>query len=123
IPGMRISAIRHAVWCCWPESRNSSADANACAGHPTAFSMPCNALRIRSSSSTIATSLVLPSMAILETYQQRKRGAIIRWYTGTNTDLKHGAAIVFGEGGTRKQQLKTGGPRTGTCRNDAYVLL
>jgi len=30
IPGMRISAIRHAVWCCWPDLRNSSADANAC---------------------------------------------------------------------------------------------
>src|SRR5258708_6576103 len=26
MPGMRISAIRHAVWCCWPEFRNSSAD-------------------------------------------------------------------------------------------------
>src|SRR6266404_2997617 len=55
IPGIRISAIKQPAWRCWPDFRNSSADANACAGKPTDFSRPCNALRIKSSSSTIAT--------------------------------------------------------------------
>src|SRR5579864_6395451 len=32
IPGMRISAIRHAVSRCSPDFKNSSAEANACAG-------------------------------------------------------------------------------------------
>src|SRR5271156_3177031 len=70
IPGIRMSAIRHAVSCCWPDSRNVSADANACAGNPTAFSRPCNATRIDSSSSTIETSLFFPCVAIVETYQR-----------------------------------------------------
>jgi hypothetical protein len=58
IPGIRISAIRHAVWCCWPDFKKSSADAKAWDGNPTDFSMPCKALRIESSSSTIATRFV-----------------------------------------------------------------
>ena len=42
----------------WPDFKKSSAEANVWAGKPTAFSRPCSALRIKSSSSTIATSLV-----------------------------------------------------------------
>ena len=61
---MRISAIKHAVRCCWPDFKNSSADAKACEGNPTDFNMPCNALRTKSSSSTIATKFALLWMAI-----------------------------------------------------------
>src|SRR5579864_4242615 len=63
---MRISAIRQAVLFCWPEVKNSSADAKACDGNPTDFNMPCNAPRIKSSSSTIATKFVLPGLAMVQ---------------------------------------------------------
>src|SRR6516225_7889363 len=56
MPGMRISVIRHPVSSRWPDSKNSSADAKARAGKPTAFIRPCSALRTDSSSSTIATN-------------------------------------------------------------------
>src|SRR5713226_5801019 len=56
-PGMRMSVMRHEDRCCAPESRNSSADANARAGNPASFSRPCTAPRINSSSSTMATNL------------------------------------------------------------------
>ena len=42
------------------QAQHDAAEANARAGNPTAFSRPCNAPRTRSSSSTIATSFVLP---------------------------------------------------------------
>src|SRR6267142_1796368 len=57
MPGMRMSAIRHEGRCGAPESRNSSADANARAGNPASLSRPCSAPRINSSSSTMATNL------------------------------------------------------------------
>ena len=55
-----------------PELRNSSADAKACAGKSTACSKSWTALRIESSSSTIAMSLVVSWAFIMsETYQRR----------------------------------------------------
>src|SRR5580704_13453978 len=71
IPGIRISAIRQAVSSCWPDFRNSSADANAFEGNPTDFIMPCSALRINSSSSTIATIFFFLSVAILVRYSSK----------------------------------------------------
>ena len=66
------AAIRHAVLCCWPDSRNSSADANAWAGRPTDFSRPCNAMRIESSSSRMAINLVCSRMSMAPIYQYRQ---------------------------------------------------
>src|SRR5215813_7702602 len=57
MPGIRISAIRHPVRDCCPESRNSSADAKTRAGIPAIFMRPCKASRMDSSSSTIETIL------------------------------------------------------------------
>src|SRR6478752_10114370 len=55
IPGMRMSAIRQAACRCSSEPRNSSADPNARALNPASFNRPCRALRIKSSSSMMAT--------------------------------------------------------------------
>src|SRR6476661_8964583 len=55
IPGMRMSAMRQAACRCSSEPRNSSADPNARALNPASFNRPCRALRIKSSSSMMAT--------------------------------------------------------------------
>src|SRR4029077_11681415 len=87
IPGIRISAIRHAVCWCWPDLRNSSADANASDDNPTDLSMLCNALRINSSSSTIAISFAFVWVAMVTTYRSVDHGAIMLWYEVYNTCL------------------------------------
>ena len=64
IPGMRMSVMKHAVRCCSPEFRNSSADANVKAWSPASLITPCRALRINSSTSAITTNGDLPSLLI-----------------------------------------------------------
>src|SRR4029077_1902072 len=64
IPGMRISEIRQPVSCCWPEFKNSSADAKDCTEKPADFSKRRTATRYDSSSSITATILFFLSLAI-----------------------------------------------------------
>ena len=40
MPGIRISAIRHAISGSWPDFRKSSADANEVTANPDGFQQP-----------------------------------------------------------------------------------
>ena len=60
-----MPAIKHAVWYCSLQLRNSSADANAKTGKALRFIRLCNAVRTDSSSSTITTTFGISSVTML----------------------------------------------------------
>src|SRR4030095_4897569 len=90
MPGIWMSVIRHAH-SRGPNSRNSSADAKARVAKPSAFSSPCRASRMRSSSSTIATTLESRS-CMLQYQPGGARRTIIHWYDGACLGSRPSAA-------------------------------
>jgi hypothetical protein len=67
MPGMRTSAIKHAISGSRPEFNKCSADSNETAPNPEALSRRRSASRSKSSSSTTATSFALLALLISET--------------------------------------------------------
>ena len=71
--------------------------------------MPCNAPRINSSSSTIATIFFFLCIGMVASYRPDGDGAIIPWYERDNTvrqTLKRLRGSLLGFESSRKRQVK-----------------